>query len=61
MRLMVMADRVERGGEIEAEPVVLELVGGVLRLALDDGGVLALDVEDVLDVILGDVEGERAA
>lgn len=46
-RLMVMCQR-GAGNDIEAEPIVASLDGGMLTLELDDGDRLVFDLDEIL-------------
>ena len=50
---LLMAVRRDRGGELEAEPVVVEVHAGEVRLELDDGVALTLDRTE-LQALLAD-------
>lgn len=46
-RHLFMVDRYDEHGDVEAEPVVAHLNGGTLRLELDDGVLLDIEVQDL--------------
>lgn len=65
MTRFVMCDRYDPGyGEaLEAEPVVVDVDGGAVKLTLDDGGELVFDVSELIEAV-GDARAsheERAA
>lgn len=48
MRHLFMADRYHANGDVEAEPVIATVTKGRLRIDLDDGTVLLVDIDDIV-------------
>jgi len=65
MRLVIATRyRHDEIGEMEAEPVVVEVEDGRVRLSLDDGEILSFDVKELRAALEGesllDLHGEAA-
>lgn len=60
MRVLLMADRWDEHGDVEAEPVIASVHDGSLRLELDDGVRLDVQLADLMAAVAADDLREAA-